>query len=205
MPWSNETSLVHYEHWLSFLAWLVIFGAFIVFLPLHRKQTHRSTSVYLAFVLASAFEMFGIPLSLYFVTWAFGVTLPLGVLWGHTLQSYLGVWAMYVGFALNFIGGSLIYLGWKVIHRNYWSKAPGEGTLVTSGIYSFMRHPQYTGFLLMTGGLIHWTTIPLLIMWPLLIYQYYRLAKREEQELAEEFSAQYQDYKNRVPMFFPFT
>lgn len=148
--------------------------------------------------------MFGIPLSLYFITWAFGVTLPAGILWGHTLQSYIGYWAMYIGFTLNILGGVLIILGWKEVYTRYWSKEEGAGTLVTEGIYAYARHPQYGGFILMTLGLlVHWATIPLLIMWPLLIIQYYRLAKKEEQEMEQEFGEEYRIYKQTVPMFIP--
>jgi protein-S-isoprenylcysteine O-methyltransferase Ste14 len=76
--------------------------------------------------------------------------------------------------------------------------------LVTDGIYSYIRHPQYTGFMLMTLGLlVHWATIPLLVMWPLLVVQYYRLAKREEVEMIAEFGEEYSSYMEKTPRFFP--
>jgi len=53
------------------------------------------------------------------------------------------------------------------------------------------------------GLLVHWATIPLLVMWPLLVLQYYRLAKREEKEMEEEFGVEYTEYKKMVPMFIP--
>ncbi len=40
-------------------------------------------------------------------------------------------------------------------------------------------------------------------MWPLLVYQYYRLAQREEAEMVEEFGDEYTAYRERVPMFLP--
>ena len=111
---------------------------------------------------------------------------------------------MYIGVAINIIGGLLIVGGWRVIYREYWSKDEDEGRLVTDGIYSYMRHPQYTGFLLMTFGLlVHWATLPLLIMWPLLVRQYIRLAKREEEEMIEKFGKEYEDYMERTPRFIP--
>lgn len=187
---------------MGVVTWVVLFASFILFLPFNRKAGVKPAGTYLAFIVASAFEMFGIPLSLYFVMWAFGVSLPRGVLWGHTLEGAVGYWGMYVGFSLNVIGGILIYRGWKVIHEEYWSKEEGEGRLVTEGVYSYMRHPQYTGFILMTLGLlIHWATLPLLVMWPLLAVQYYRLAKNEEEEMVTLFGERYIEYRRRVPMF----
>ncbi|HZK65987.1 MAG TPA: isoprenylcysteine carboxylmethyltransferase family protein [Chloroflexota bacterium] len=60
-----------------------------------------------------------------------------------------------------------MFLGWRDIYRYYWSKRGGEARLVTQGIYRYIRHPQYTGFLMITGGmLLEWATLPLLIMYP---------------------------------------
>ena len=53
------------------------------------------------------------------------------------------------------------------------------------------------------GLLVHWATLPLLVMWPVLVVQYYRLAKREELELEEAFGESYREYKEIVPMFVP--
>ena len=184
------------------ISWSVLFGFFIRFIPFYRKSKRHPVSMYIAFIFASAFEMFGIPLSMYFIAWAFGVTLPMGLLWGHTLQQYLGYWGMYIGYFLNLLGGLLIYLGWKAVYTNYWSKERGEGILVIDGIYAYTRHPQYAGFILMTLGLlVHWATIPLLIMWLIMVIQYYKLAKREDRDMEEEFGDEYRAYQKSVPMF----
>jgi len=194
-----------YGDWGLVVAWAVLFGTFIAFIPFYKKSQRRPASVYIAFVVALALEMFGIPLSLYMVTWALGVSLPEGILWGHTLDQYIGYWGMYVGIALNIVGAFFVILGWKDIHKYYWSKEEGKGTLVTGGIYGYGRHPQYTGFMLITLGLlVHWATIPLLIMWPILVLLYYRLAKREEREMEKEFGDKYVKYKRKTSMFIPF-
>ena len=186
------------------VAWAVLFGLFLFFIPFNRKSQKRPASVYLAFVVALAFEMFGVPLSLYIATWALGTSLPEGILWGHTLQQYVGYWGMYIGFGLNFVGAILIVFGWREIHKHYWSKDEGKGKLVTGGIYAYIRHPQYTGFILITlGMLVHWATIPLLFMWPILVFLYYKLAKREERELVKEFGKKYLEYKSKTRMFMP--
>lgn len=200
----SPTPHLHYGSWTAALGWFLLFSLFIAFLPFHRRSRTRPASIYIAFIAASALEMFGIPLSIYFIAWAFGVTMPEGLLWGHTLQGQIGYWGMYIGFALNLLGGLLILSGWRGIYRSYWSRGEGEGELVTDGIYKYVRHPQYLGFALMTLGLlVHWATIPLLAMWPLLVLQYYRLARKEEEQMEEEFGDEYRAYRKRVPMFIP--
>ena len=198
-----EQSL-HYGDWTMVVSWFLLFAVFIAFIPFNRKSQSKPSSVYIAFIVASALEMFGIPLSMYFIAWAFGLQVPQGLLWGHTLEGVIGYWGMYIGFTLNLAGAALIILGWREIHRRYWAAEEGQGELVTDGVYSFSRHPQYAGFILMTLGLlVHWATLPLLIMWPILVVQYYRLARREETEMEEEFGEEYRLYRERVPMFMP--
>ncbi|KAF1086197.1 Isoprenylcysteine carboxyl methyltransferase (ICMT) family protein [Sporotomaculum syntrophicum] len=194
----------HFGQWWAVAVWIIMFGVFLAFIPFYKKSQIKPAGAFMAFVVALAFEMFGIPLSMYVITWVFGYTLPEGVLWGHTLVQYIGYWGTYFGSALYIIGGILIILGWRNIHKHYWSKEAGKGRLVTGGIYAYIRHPQYTGFLLITLGMIfEWATIPLLIMWPILVVLYYRLAKKEEQYMEEEFGPEYIKYKSKTGMFLP--
>ena len=41
------------------------------------------------------------------------------------------------------------------------------------------------------------------VMWPILMFMYYRLARREEKEMEERFGDKYGDYRRKVPMFMP--
>ena len=97
-----------------------------------------------------------------------------------------------------FLGFYLLYAGWSLIYKS-------EGKhLVTAGIYSHIRHPQYAGLFLITHGfLIQWPTLITLILWPFLIFAYYRLAKREEADVAKQFPEEFAAYKAAVPAFFP--
>lgn len=91
----------------------------------------------------------------------------------------------------------LLGKGWKLIHA-------ANGELVTSGIYEKIRHPQYLGmFVFSFGLLIQWTTLLGLIMFPILIYAYYRLALMEERTVAEQFGQAYYEYASRLPRFLP--
>lgn len=202
---TEHTAIMPYNDWLAVGVWIVLFGLFIAFIPFYKKSQRKSTSVYIAFIVALALEMFGIPLSLYIATWALGIILPPGILWQHTLQQYIGYSGMIIGYALNLAGALLVIQGWSRVHKEYWGKTEGQGKLVTGGVYAYIRHPQYAGFMLITLGLlVHWATIPLLVMWPILTLLYYRLARREERDMLKEFGDVYDAYRKRTSMFFPF-
>jgi len=67
-----------------------------------------------------------------------------------------------------------------------------------------MRHPQYTGFILVIiAFLVQWPTIITLIMFPILVATCWRLAKREEAGLEARFGSRYIAYSRQVPMFVP--
>ena len=44
----------------------------------------------------------------------------------------------------------------------------------------------------------------MLIMWPFIVWMYYRLAKKEEKNMIEEFGEEYIMYMNKTKMFIPF-
>ena len=76
--------------------------------------------------------------------------------------------------------------------------------IVTTGIYSCVRHPQYLGGLLAHVGisflLSAWYS---LLCTPLMALLIYLISKKEEEELIKEFGKEYEDYKKRVPMLMP--
>ena len=76
--------------------------------------------------------------------------------------------------------------------------------IVTSGVYSIIRHPQYVGGLLAHVGasflLSAWYS---LLLTPLMIVLVYVISKKEEEELIKEFGKEYENYKKKVPMLIP--
>jgi protein-S-isoprenylcysteine O-methyltransferase Ste14 len=199
-----DSTASHFGQWGYMLIWIAIFALFLLFTPFYKKSQRKPASVYLAFILALALEMFGVPLSMYAITWIFGRALPDGVLWGHTLFTVFGNLGLVLSYVCISIGAVLIIWGWRDIYKYYWSKEEGRGELVTKGIYGIIRHPQYTGFWLITlGMLFDWATLPILIMYPLLLVLYYRLARREEADMEAEFGDAYRQYKARTGMFLP--
>lgn len=79
-----------------------------------------------------------------------------------------------------------------------------KGGLVTEEPYAYVRHPQYSGlFLVMIGMLIQWPTIITALMFPVHVFVYYRLTRREESDMIEMFGEEYKRYMERTPMFIP--
>ena len=183
---------------------LTIFGWFIFrFLRPKRKIEWRNSGIFGAFIIALYAEMYGFPLTLYVLSSVFGLELPFGHISGHLWASLLGLGEtgamieMMIGYLIMITGGLLVIAGWQKIYKP-------KDELVTDGIYRYIRHPQYAGIILITTGmLIHWPTLITLLMWPILVFAYYGLAKKEEKKIEKKFGEGYREYRNRVPMFFP--
>ncbi len=158
-----------------------------------------------AFIIALYAEMYGFPLTIYLLTGWLGIKIP----WAHDsghLWAYLFGWGplgvmveMLVGYTFVFAGVSLLAEGWREVYF-----ATKEGRLATDKLYGVVRHPQYTGiFLAIFGQLIHWPTIPTVVLFPIIVWAYYRLSKKEEQQMVQKYGAAYEAYQRRVPMFIP--
>jgi protein-S-isoprenylcysteine O-methyltransferase Ste14 len=80
-----------------------------------------------------------------------------------------------------------------------------ERALLTRGLYSVTRHPQYLGLFLWTMGFAvsGWRLINYL-MWLTLCYAYLFLAEYEEMELEKTFGKAYVQYKSRVSFIIPY-
>jgi protein-S-isoprenylcysteine O-methyltransferase Ste14 len=194
---------------------LVVFNSllFIVFAVSffhpRSKRDWRVLGGFSAFVVALFTEMYGYPLTVYLLSGPLGGLVPgvdlshdAGHIWAdligwkgdpHVSQFHLASYAFIVG------GFWLIAAAWKHLHA-----AQKAGRLATSGPYARLRHPQYTGFvLIMVGFLLQWPTLATLLMFPVLLYVYRRLALREERDVHGEFGAAYDAYAGKTPRFLP--
>lgn len=200
-----ETLESHFHNWFGVLFFTVIYSVVLLFIPFYRKMDKKPAGTYFAFVIAFAIEMHGIPFSMYLISWVIGKNLPEGILWGHTMVTSIGFWGMYINIGCAVIALFLILNGWYNIYKKYWSKESGKGSLVKTGVYKYIRHPQYTGLLLLSFGMmVEWATLPLLLMYPVMIFMYVRLAKREERDMLNEFGDDYRKYMKSTKMFLPF-
>jgi protein-S-isoprenylcysteine O-methyltransferase Ste14 len=188
---------------------IFLFLAFSFFQPQTRRDW-RTFGAFSAFVVALFTEMYGFPLTVYLLSGWLVSRFP-EIDWfshnsGHLLQTILG-WEGNPHFGPlhvlsdGLILGGLILLGlsWKVLY-----KAQRIYKLARTGPYAKIRHPQYTAFLLiMLGFLIQWPTLPTLIMFPILVLLYARLARREEKETLRMFGEKYTLYAENTPRFLP--
>lgn len=193
-------------HWTLTLIMIVI-GVWIVLKYLAPKswKEWRNAGVLQAFIVALYVEMYGFPLTIYILTAFVGLDIPWLHFKGHLWATLLGLGEgaamiqMFIGIGVVIVGLTLVFRGWNLVY-----KAQREDTLVTQGVYRYMRHPQYTGiFLALFGQLIHWPTLPTLVLFPFIVWLYYRLARKEEMTMLEKFGKEYERYMKQAPMFFP--
>ena len=193
-------------HWTLTLIMIVI-GLWILikFLAPRSWKEWRNVGILQAFVIALYVEMYGFPLTIYLLTSFLDLDIPWLHMKGHLWATLLGLGEtgamieMIIGLGIVFIGITLIFRGWRLVYS-----ARQKDELVTEGVYRYMRHPQYTGiYLVLFGQLIHWPTLPTLLLFPPIVYIYYHLAKKEEKAMLENFGRQYEIYVQQVPMFFP--
>lgn len=206
---SNEASA--YGLW-----WLVIINAavFIIFAFSFAKpqsaRDWRSLGAFSAFLVALFTEMYGFPLTIYLLSgWLAnrypGIELLAhnnGHLW-ETLFGWQGDPHLNPLHLLSNLviaaGFILLSAAWDVLY-----KAQRTDRIAMTGPYAHVRHPQYSAFILiMLGFLLQWPTLITLVMFPILVTMYIRLANREEREALAQFGEAYARYAAQVPAFWP--
>lgn len=76
--------------------------------------------------------------------------------------------------------------------------------VITTGVYSIIRHPQNFGALLAHLGIsIILSALYSLLLTPFMVLYIYFISVKEEKELIIEFGEEYEDYKAKVPMLIP--
>ena len=161
-----------------------------------------------AFIVALFAEMYGFPLTIYLLSAVVGDKIGVDLTHdgGHLWSELIG-WkgdphvSPFHLLSYAFIGGGFwaVSAGWK-----HLLAAVKEHKLATTGPYEYVRHPQYAGFLaIMVGFLLQWPTIPTLVMFPVLVLVYRRLAINEERSVRAEFGADWDAYASVTPRFLP--
>ncbi len=200
----NE-NITHSGVW-ALAAIMIVIASWILYKYLAPKTWHEWAGAGLiqAFIIALYAEMYGFPLSIYLLVRFFGLDSPdlNANLWSTLLGvGELGMLiSMLLGYALLFIGIGIFIKGWRQV---YYARQKNQ--LVTTGLYRFVRHPQYTGlFISLFGeGIVHWPTLFSVAIFPVIVLAYYLLARREERKVLEQFGDEYRDYQTSVPMFIP--
>lgn len=195
-----------YGNW-SIVVTVVLVSLFFVlrFLPLRTRMAKRSGGALIAFLVALFTEMYGFPLTIYFLGHFFGIEIPLDHISGHLLGDAITALGLGNGwFIVMVISNVLLILGFWIIASAWDQVYRAKGTMVTDGVYAHIRHPQYTGIFIITlAFMIQWPTLPTLILWPFVIIMYVRLARQEERDVLRRYPQEYAEYMKRTPMFFP--
>ena len=176
------------------------------------KRDWRSFSAFSAFIVALFVEMYGFPLTIFLLSGWLTRRYPgldlmshdAGHLWSTLLggrgNPHLGVLHILSNVVIV-AGFFLLASSWRVLYA-----AQRSGHLATEGPYARVRHPQYDGFILiMLGFLLQWPTLVTLVMFPVLVFMYVRLASREEAEVRARFGGEWDRYAAATPRFIPRT
>lgn len=127
---------------------------------------------------------------------------------------YSEPFSVYLKIIMSIIGLSLIVVGTYVNVRGRYElgqnwanqiKIYTDHRLLTTGMYSLVRHPLYASLIwIFFGGSVLFSNWVAFLLTALLFvpFMYYR-AKQEEQLLSESFKSAYTHYVAQVPMFFP--
>ncbi|MBB3178432.1 isoprenylcysteine carboxylmethyltransferase family protein [Variovorax sp. Sphag1AA] len=143
------------------------------------------------------------------------LAVALGLLWVPTAPiPLLGIrivpraaWAFWVGASLTLAG--LLFSVWAraYLGRN-WSAVvtlKQDHELITTGPYSLVRHPIYTGLLLaFVGSAIARGTVAGVVAVALASLALWRKLRMEERWMGEQFGEKYVAYRRRVAALVPF-
>ena len=170
----------------------------------------RSFGGFTAFIVALFTEMYGVPVTIYLLSgWLerrYPGLDPLSHDAGHLWWTLTGRHGDPHSGVLHILSNLLILAGfillaqaWRVLYQ-----AQSQHTLATTGVYAHLRHPQYVGFIvIMFGFLLQWPTILTVVMFPLLMWMYVRLAHSEERDAQREFGVEYERYAAMTPRWIP--
>jgi len=174
------------------------------------RRDWRSFGAFSAFLVALFAEMYGFPLTIYLLSSWLTSRFPgvdflshdaghlLEVMFGWRANPHLGPFH-FLSFACIGAGFWLLSVSWRTLYA-----AQRAHRLASTGPYAHIRHPQYAGFvLIMTGFLLQWPTLVTLVMYPILVFMYARLAMREEADMLAQFGEEYRRYRTTVPAFIP--
>lgn len=115
-------------------------------------------------------------------------------------RAFISVLLILLGAVIRIV--SKLYLGGNFSHS---VKIDREHKLITTGIYSQLRHPSYLGTLLIIGGAAFaLSPIPCVIVIILVFIFAEKRVTREEALMIKHFGKTYEDYIAKTKKYFPY-
>jgi protein-S-isoprenylcysteine O-methyltransferase Ste14 len=128
---------------------------------------------------------------------------------GAEIYSLPNPW-LYLALLVQFLGALIILIG--LLQTGVWSffgvdaiigdEPSGQDRLIFSGLYAYVRHPLYTGGLLLIWFMPLMTTSLLAFNLAATLYLYLG-SIHEERRLLAAFGERYEEYRRRVPRLIP--
>jgi len=85
-----------------------------------------------------------------------------------------------------------------------FGKTRKEPQVITSGVFSIVRHPIYlSSILLYLGFILLSLSLLSVLVWFIIIIFYYQISRYEEKLLTQRFGSVYEEYKKKVPTLLP--
>lgn len=200
-----------YGDWSLAVIYTLVFTilAFFFYRP-KTGRDWRAFGAFTAFLAALFIEMYVFPLTIYLLSGWPGTRFlhveSLSHEFGQVLEMMFD-WRANPPLGLFQIASTLLILGGFLLLASAWfvlHKAQQRRELARTGVYAHIRHPEYAAFvLIMSGFLLQWPTLITLAMFPILVFVYVRLARREEQEALARFGEPYRRYQAATPAFVP--
>jgi len=107
---------------------------------------------------------------------------------------------LYVGWIILTFGVIFILWSSKSRREGYVEEDSSKGVLVESGMYAFVRHPEFLGHILIIFALIIISQhVISLVVGAILIVLLYLAMMEEEKRNIEKFGKVYRNYMKRVP------
>jgi protein-S-isoprenylcysteine O-methyltransferase Ste14 len=117
------------------------------------------------------------------------------------LVNYIPLYIRLIFAALLFVfAGYLV----RSAHQVIFNKVGIPSQVISTGVFSHIRHPMYLGIILFYTGLFFTTFSLITLAFLVIIFLFYDyIALFEEKQLEQKFGKDYTRFKGKTPKWFP--
>ena len=181
---------------------IIIISVLLIFISIFTdflKYNQKDNTVHKKKSIVSTFSM-----TLFFILYYFIIRLRIGAIYIKNI--YFNYFLIILG-VFFIILGTFINIKSRFTLKNNWSdhiKIYSDQSLITNGIFGYVRHPLYSSLFMMFygGGLVYNNYLGIILTTFIFIPMMNYRAKQEEFYLEKTFN-EYSHYKKYVGRFFP--